>query len=316
MKPTTEERLRRAAVAAVEARPGIEAVVLFGSRARGGRARPGSDWDVAILARAGAVEERSARAALQGLEGVNAIVLTPDAIREHRNHAGRVEAAVARQGRLLAGGWTRPRCRRENLDMEPEEFREGLTIATGDLRGAVTALCDAAADGRTYAANAVELSQQAAEAVAKGVIAGLGLSPAAAHDLEALATQLESAYRGRREGEEERRSFASAIRGLNGDTRAAHVARYSRRPVEDPSRTVERIIRTLTLQIGWVRRCAERRPDVREAAREIGQGIARAARRLEGQEGFDRLPEDLRAGVRSWGKAGESIAPPPPEDPT
>ena len=311
MKPTTEERLRRAAVAAVETRPGIEAVVLFGSRARGG-ARPGSDWDVAILARAGGVEERTARAALQGLEGVNAIVLTPDAIREHRNHAGRVEAAVARQGRLLAGGWTRPRCRRENLDMEPEEFREGLTIATGDLRGAVTALCDAAADGRAYAANAVELSQQAAETVAKGVIAGFGLSPAAVHDLEALADQLESAYRGRRGGEEERRSFASAIRGLNGDTRAAHAARYSRRPVEDPSRTVERIIRTLALQIGWVRRCAERRPDVREAAREIGQGIARAARRLERQEGFDRLPEDLRTGVQSWGKGGESVTPSPP----
>lgn len=313
MKPTTEERLRRAAVAAVEARSGIEAVVLFGSRARGA-ADPRSDWDVAILvARAGTMEERSVRAALQGLEGVNAIVLTPGAIREHRNQAGRIEAAVARQGRLLAGGWTRPRCRKENLDMEPEEFGEGLTIATGDLRGAVTALCDAAADGRTCAANAVELSQQAAEAVAKAVIAGFGLSPAAAHDLEALAAQLESAYRGRRKGEEERRSFASAIRGLNGNTRAAHAARYLRRPVEDPSRTVERIIRTLELQIGWVRWYAKRQPDVREAAREIGQGIARAARRIKGQEGFDRLPEDLRAGVRSWGEGGASIAPSPPD---
>lgn len=312
MKPTTEERLRRAAVAAVETRSGIEAVVLFGSRARGA-AHPRSDWDVAILARAGAVEERSVRAALQGLEGVNAIVLTPDAIREHRNQAGRIEAAIARQGRLLAGGWTRPRCRKENLDVEPEEFREGLTIATGDLRGAVTALCDAAADGRAYTANAVELSQQAAEAVAKGVIAGFGLSPAVVHDLAALAAQLESAYRGRRKGEEERRSFASAIRGLNGDTRAAHAARYLRRPAEDPSRTVERIIRTLELQVGWVRWYAKRQPDVREAAREIGQGIARAARRLEGQEGFGRLPEDLRVGVRSWGKDGASIAASPPD---
>ena len=310
MNPTTEEHLRRAAAAAVETSPGIEAVVLFGSRARGA-AHPRSDWDVAILSRGGAAEERAARASFRGIERVNAIVLTPGSIREHRNQAGRIEAVVAREGRLLAGVWTRPRCRKENLDMEAEEFREGMTIATRDLRGAVTALCDAALDGGvTYVANVVELSQQAAEGVAKSIIAGFGLSPAAVHDLNGLATQLQSAYRGRRKEREDRLFFASMIRGLNGDTLAAHAARYSRRPVEEPSRTVDRIIRTLELQIVWIRWYAGRRPDVREAAGEVGQRIARTARRLERQEGSDHLPDSLRAAVKSWSEGGESPASP------
>ncbi len=309
MNPTTEEQLRRAAAAAVETSPGIEAVVLFGSRARDA-AHPRSDWDVAILSRGGAAEERAACASFRGIERVNAIVLTPGSIREHRNQAGRIEAVVAREGRLLAGVWTRPRCRKENLDMEAEEFREGMTIATRDLRGAVTALCDAALDGATYVANVVELSQQAAEGVAKSIIAGFGLSPAAVHDLDGLATRLRSAYRGRGKEREDRLFFASMIRGLNGDTLAAHAARYSRRPVEEPSRTVDRIIRTLELQIVWVRWYAGRRPDVREAAGEVGQGIARTARRLERQEGFGRLPDSLRAAVKSWSEGGESPASP------
>ena len=48
MTATTHARLRRVAAEAVGSIPGIEAVLLFGSRARGS-ARQASDWDVAIL---------------------------------------------------------------------------------------------------------------------------------------------------------------------------------------------------------------------------------------------------------------------------
>ena len=44
MTTTTRARLRRTAVEAVGSIPGIEAVVLYGSRARG-TARAASDWD-------------------------------------------------------------------------------------------------------------------------------------------------------------------------------------------------------------------------------------------------------------------------------
>ena len=55
MKTTTHTRLRRTAAEAVRSVPGVEAVVLFGSRARG-TARQASDWDIAILSRAAPAE--------------------------------------------------------------------------------------------------------------------------------------------------------------------------------------------------------------------------------------------------------------------
>ena len=203
MKPTTREQLRRAAVQAVETCPGIEAVVLFGSRARG-TARTRSDWDVAVLSRANAVAERKACALVGDLERVNPIVLRPESIEEHRDQAARTEAAIARQGQLLAGTWTRPECRLEHLEVTPEDFQRDLEIAIRDVENAVTQLCNAALDNDVYVPNAVELSQQAAEATAKSIIAGHGLTAVSTHELNKLATQLRNAYR-RRAGRDTRR---------------------------------------------------------------------------------------------------------------
>ena len=151
MKPTSYELLRRTAVRTVETCPGVEAVVLFGSRARG-TARPKSDWDVAVLSRAESAVERNACRLLGEHERVNAIVLRPEAIEEYRDRATRLEAAIARQGRLLAGTWSRPECRMEDLEMDPDEFREDLEVAIRDIRerghpalqrgsGSVTSTC-------------------------------------------------------------------------------------------------------------------------------------------------------------------------------
>ena len=190
MKPTSYELLRRTAAKAVETCPGVEAVVLFGSRARG-TAHSKSDWDVAVLSRADSAVEQAACRLLGQHERVNAIVLKPEAIEKYRDRASRLEAAIARQGRLLAGAWSRPQCRMEHLDMEPDEFREDLEVAIRDIENAVTQLCNAALDDDEYVPNLVELSQQAAEAVAKSIVAGHGLTPTATHELNELATQLE-----------------------------------------------------------------------------------------------------------------------------
>ena len=306
MKPTTYDRLRRTAVKAVENCPGIEAIVLFGSRARG-TAHPKSDWDVAVLSRAESAVEQDACRLLGEHERVNAIVLRPEAIEEYRDRATRLEAAIARQGRLLAGTWSRPECRMEDLEMDPDEFREGLEVAIRDIQNAVSLLCDAALDGDEYVPNLVELSQQAAEAVAKSIVAGHGLTPTATHELNELATQLENAYRGRRGGAERRR-FAEAIRDLNGNTRAAHGARYARVRVEEPADTVERLLRVQRLQTRWIRSCAERYPDMQAPARALGQRIATAAGRLERREGFEVTPSAVQTETRLWGEEGASIA--------
>lgn len=307
MKATTQERLRRTAAEAVDSIPGIEAVVLYGSRARG-TARATSDWDIAILSHASPEGEHAAKRLFGGLERVHPVVMDPESIEAHCNQGTRIQSAIARQGRLLAGDWTPPRCRTEDLDVPTEDLGETLDIATSDLRSAFLALCEAAFRGLTYVPKVVEESQQAAEAVAKAIIAGFGLSPVTVHDLDALATQLENAYRGRKRGAEDRRRFAAAIRKLNGNTEAAHKARYHGGPVEPTARTAERIASTLRLQMTWLRWYATHHPEMREAAVAAGREVASAAGLIEGMRGFDRIAPGLQAQVRAWGEEGHSIS--------
>ena len=192
--------------------------------------------------------------------------------------------------------------------MTAEDLRNNLDIATGDLRSAFVALCDVAYNGRTYEPRIVEYSQQAAETLAKTIIAGFGLSPTAVHDLNALATQLENAYRVRTRGAEARRRFAAALRALDGNTKAAHEARYHKGPIEQLARTAQRIASTLRLQTDWLRWYATHNPEMREAAVAAGRKIADAAGLTEGMRGFDRITPDLQARVRAWGEEGQSIA--------
>ena len=307
MKSTTHASLRRTAAEAVGSIPGIEAVVLFGSRARG-TARATSDWDVAILSHASPDGERAARRVFDDLELVHPIVMKPESIEAHCNEGLRIESAIARQGRLLAGEWTPPPCRTGDLDVKPEDFRRHLDTATLDLRSALVALCYAAQRELLYVPKVVEESQQAAEAVAKTVIAGFGLSPAAVHDLDELAAQLENAYRGRTRGAEDRRSFAASIRELDGNTKAAHGARYEAVPVEMPDRTAARVRCTLRLQTRWIRWYAEKHPGVRVAAAAAAREIACIADWMKRQEGFDRIDPELREQVQAWGEEARSIA--------
>ena len=307
MNATTHTRLRRTAAEAVASIPGIEAVVLYGSRARG-TARETSDWDIAILSHAAPDDERAAQKLFDHLELVHPIVMHPESIEEHCNTGTRLEAAIARQGRLLAGDWTPPRCRTEDLDVMSVDLARNLRMATGDLSSAFLALCNAAFRELLYSPKVVEESQQAAEALAKTIIAGFGLSPVAAHNLDALATQLENAYRGRTAGAEERGRFATVIRALDGNTKVAHAARYEDLPVEWPERTAKRIGCTMRLQTTWLRWYAECVPEFRDAAAEAGEEIADAAGVIERMRGFDRLDPDLRARVRAWGEDGRSIS--------
>ena len=307
MKATTQERLRRTAAEAVGSIPGIEAVVLYGSRARG-TARATSDWDIAILSHASAENEQAAKRLFGDLERVESIVMNPESIEAHCNRGIRIESAIARQGKLLAGDWTPPRCRSEDLDVAAEDIGYNLDIVTGDLCSALLALCNVAFTGRTYEPRIVEYSQQAAETLAKTMIAGFGLSPTAAHDLSALATQLENAYRGRVRGAEARRRFAAAIRALDGDTKVAHEARYHKGPVERLARTAERVAGTLRLQTEWLRWYTTRNPEMREAAVAAGREITDTAGLVQEMRGFDRIDPDLQARVRAWGEEGQSIA--------
>ena len=107
MTTTTHERLRRTAAEAVGSIPGIEAVVLYGSRARG-TARATSDWDVAILSHAAPDDEEAATRLLGKLERVYPVVMKPESIEAHCNQ-GDAARECDRASRPVARGGSGPR---------------------------------------------------------------------------------------------------------------------------------------------------------------------------------------------------------------
>ena len=181
--------------------PGRGAVRVQGARDRAGDERLGHRHQLAGVPRGRAGRAETLRQPRTGESDRDEAGIDRGALQPGTG----LESAVARQGRLLAGEWNPPPCRIEDLDVEPDDLRRNLDTATRDLRGAFLALCDAAFKGSSHIPNVVEDSLQAAEMLAKTVIAGFGLSPVAVHDLDALATRLENAYRGRRRGAGERR---------------------------------------------------------------------------------------------------------------
>ena len=117
-------------------------------RGRAGPARATSDWDVAILSHAAPDDEEAATRLLGKLERVYPVVMKPESIEAHCNQGTRLESAIARQGWLLAGEWTPPPCRIENLDVNPEDIKRNLDTATDDLRSAFLVLCEIATSKR------------------------------------------------------------------------------------------------------------------------------------------------------------------------
>jgi uncharacterized protein len=102
------DRVVRAIVASVHP----EAVILFGSRARGDF-RPDSDFDLAIVAPDGTGRRRLAMRAYEGVAfvrdrsvGVDIVVLTPGIIAAERDLAGSITRAVVRDGVSVYGSRT------------------------------------------------------------------------------------------------------------------------------------------------------------------------------------------------------------------
>jgi excisionase family DNA binding protein len=106
-EPVASELRRVVDAIATSIRP--DAVILFGSRARGD-ARAESDFDLAILAPDGVARRRVAMRAYESLAdvpdrsvAVDIVVLTPSTIATERGLAGAIVGAVAREGVVLYG---------------------------------------------------------------------------------------------------------------------------------------------------------------------------------------------------------------------
>ena len=283
---TTLDRLRECAKEVVRREPTVEAVVLFGSRARG-TAGPRSDWDVALIEHGGRAAETAYRL-FDTLPGVRPLGIGAGEIARHKDTAGSLEAALARQGIMLAGVWRRPECRKEGLTMDMVRIWASLENATDKVGKAIMAGIDLRyATGRRRRTDWTPIttgSVDAAEHVAKAIMAGYGLSPREVHFLDALASQLENACRGRNDPRQA--DWSERIRAMNGTTRAlrlhdADYRRFTQPPAEPIERSVERTGQAQRTQILWLREMAERWPDLAEDVADAARAVVRKGRRLD-----------------------------------
>ena len=250
-----ERDLREAAVLTLDAVPGAEAVLLFGSRARGG-ALPESDWDIAVITQGDDVRARRlGPTPIEALHpSVNAIFLGANLLREKRNSPGHIAREVLRDGRLLAGRMPRVGRIRRNPPMEKHEFIRKSGAAKGAIYRAGQAFVDALAGSPIQtleedAQSFVQCSADAAEHLAKLMIFRRGLTPPRLHDLNRLAEFLESSDPdGRWE------NTAAAVRAMDGRTREHHMAAYSVVDAEDVSHAIACLQRVCE---AFIDECAE-----------------------------------------------------------
>lgn len=276
---TTLEHLRERAQEVIRRAPAVKAVVLFGSRARG-TASPGGDWDIALIGRS-AQAPAAAYRLFDDLPGVRLLGLGVGEVERHKDTAGALEAALARQGVTLAGVWNRPACRKEGLIMDVVRMRAHIANATDQVDKAgfehLYAMEWERGDWTLLTTGSVD----AAEQVAKAVLTGYGLSPREVHFLDTLAEQLANAYQGRDDARQAQ--WADRLRAMNGTTRARrlHNADYRRfvaPPVEPLERSVERTGQAQHAHILWLCEMIERWPEYAEEAGYATRAILRKGR--------------------------------------
>ena len=266
--------------------PSVEAVVLFGSRARG-TAHARSDWDVAVIERNETTDDAACRL-FDDLPGVRPLRFGADEIERHKDTAGALEAALVRQGVALAGDWDPPECRDEGLTIDIVRLRANLENATDEIRSAVVAgISHLYATDRRQSdwTRITTASVAAAEHMAKAILTGFGLTPREVHFVDALAEQLRKAYRGR---DDARQTYwADRIQAMNGTTRTqrlhdAGCRRFVAPPPEPLKRSIERTAQAQRLQVLWLREMCEQRPELAEEIAGTAREIARTDGVLSG----------------------------------
>lgn len=286
--------LRQAAERAVRDIPGVEAAVLFGSRARGDW-REDSDWDLALVTdgELGREAERTACRSLHvsGLH-VEAQALPAEWLRREAGALGRIAYPLAREGRVIAGAWERPAAEGEPA-MEPEIYRTFVGNALRFLRDAVDEMArlpssrpilDRAASRKIVAAGA-DAAEHLVKAM-RGRIAGEG---GWGHNLAELAAPFLDAGRA---------DLHAAVLALNGESGEGHQAAYggaARRPPqpEDARHAAERLAgtaRLLAVELGEAAADGPFGPEAAAAAGEAADLFAEAAASLRAAEAHGNAP--------------------------
>ncbi len=179
----------------------VQAVVLFGSRAKG-TAAPDSDWDLAFLVDHPEVKHVTSLQnywpdnPFRNHRDVNACVLSVTYLKTHMYNFGQISHQIARYGEPLLGEWE---VNREFLDKmtrsRPDDWDRYLNESYQNLRNFLHAVRDfkLEEDARhlhSIVNVAIMTSQRAAEYLVKGIVLRRYIEPRKSHDIAGLADDL------------------------------------------------------------------------------------------------------------------------------
>ena len=270
--------IRTAAEATLRENEAIEAILLYGSRARGDHRR-GSDYDLAVVSSLPRKEAYEAARKLYNEDLVEKYwteiaTTSSEDLDRYANTAGTLESRIAREAVLIAGEWNRPTCKQgSELDIDIEKALEWSHTAIGNGLTATMWLRIASSEGWPGDNEAATRVQRMVEQVTKGVVATFGIHESDIHDPDRTADELHDGYRDTRWRETERRRFASRIRDLESKGRAALRAEQRKRPFEPLRETIERLGKTWLLLVEWIEAAAKLHPESRREVMEIARGV-------------------------------------------
>ena len=303
---------------------GVDAVILFGSRARGG-AHEMSDWDVCMV---GTQEPKHIEAVMGLIEWrheagrVDVLWRDRDALRDDTS-AGTVWADVVRHGRVLAGD----RRILNGIEIKPMK-RSQVILALGTATQKIeTAVLDArratAASPRRQVRAEIEgteASAAAAEHLSRGLLGLVGLQTGSGHDVETNANVLRTAAQETADPDRARtlRALAGALARTNGGTHHAHSATYTGEPeprerwegrIAEVARTYAEVVEGVmhgTGPLAGLGRIAERTL-AREIVTEEAQAACETCRYIE-EAGTEHLRASTREALKGWRSQWERVA--------
>ena len=167
----------------------------------------------------------SAYAAICGaFPAFNCLAFTDNAVREDGPIAGHFIRAVVRDGMVIAGQWQKPQLEDISMVHNPEYIHRKLDGAAVKIANAIRHFANIgnpasgslSRDAR-YCNDFVSETSQAAEHLAKALLAANGIDPIRVHKLDALASQAQDAGL---------TDLARALRRLNGTTHEDHMQDY------------------------------------------------------------------------------------------
>ena len=305
--------IRAAAEETLRQNAAIQAIVLYGSHARGDQRR-GCDYDIAIvssLPRNDAFEAAKAlyHPDLEKKHRTEIASTSAEDLERYANTAGALEARLAREGVLIAGEWTPPDCREgSELDVDSEMALRWVDAAMGNgLRAAMW--LKIANREKWEADNEVAAKvQRMAEQVTEGILATFGIYESDIHDYDGTADKLVNAYAHTGWRKAERAEFAARIRALDSEGRAALRAENQKGPFESVDATVGRLGGVFGLLMEWLSDFATFYPQAKDKVARAASTVEWHLRERGGEWADPSISPELMEHVRRTREQAEQLA--------